>query len=172
MSEVGELIYKDREEIAVVYYRSGYSPEQYKDDQDWEARRILEVSKAIKCPSVNLQLLTFKKIQEVLAREETWTLLFRDNFSSIKHLFIDQMWGLDDLSDPETLNIINEAIENPDLFVLKTQREGGGNNYFGQDIKVILQKGEELKQFSLMRKIKPIEFEGLFLTKNKVFKSN
>ena len=48
LTENGQLIYKQKEEIAVVYYRSGYGPHQYADKNIWEARKILEVSKAIK----------------------------------------------------------------------------------------------------------------------------
>jgi len=31
-------------EIGFVYYRNGYQVEQYQDENDWETRRILEIS--------------------------------------------------------------------------------------------------------------------------------
>ena len=48
-------------EIGFVYYRSGYQEEQYTSENDWHAREILELSQAIKCPSINYHLTTFKK---------------------------------------------------------------------------------------------------------------
>lgn len=171
LTETGELIYKEEEEIAVVYFRTGYSPSQYKDEQDWEARRVLELSQAIKCPNVDLQLLTFKKIQEMLSYETIWEEHMNNQFGGIKHLFIDQMFSLDNLENPQTIAIMEEAIKNPNDFVLKTQREGGGNNYFGADIAEILSKGEELAQYSLMRKIYPKQAEGEFIRRGKVYKA-
>jgi glutathione synthase len=54
-------------EIAFVYYRTGYQEDHYIDltgsDHKWEARELLECSMAIKCPSIDFQLTTFKKYQ-------------------------------------------------------------------------------------------------------------
>ena len=49
------------EEIGFVYYRSGYQVEQYPTANEWEARTTLELSQAIKCPSIDYHLCTFKK---------------------------------------------------------------------------------------------------------------
>ncbi len=46
--------------------------------------------------------------------------------------FFAGLWGLDDLSDPDTAAIVSAALADPDAFVLKPQREGGGNNLYGQ----------------------------------------
>ena len=48
-------------EIGFVYYRSGYQIEQYTSQNDWEARKTLELSQAIKLPSIDYHLTTFKK---------------------------------------------------------------------------------------------------------------
>lgn len=48
-------------EIGFVYYRAGYQVEQYTCEKDWETRVTLEVSQAIKCPSIDYHLTTFKK---------------------------------------------------------------------------------------------------------------
>lgn len=50
-------------EVSVVYFRTGYSPENYKTNDDWITREILEISRAIKCPNIATQLINFKKIQ-------------------------------------------------------------------------------------------------------------
>ena len=51
------------EEIGFVYYRSGYQIEQYPTEKEWNARTTLEISQAIKCPSIDYHLCTFKKFQ-------------------------------------------------------------------------------------------------------------
>lgn len=45
--------------------------------------------------------------------------------------FFAGLWGLDDLQDPDTAAIVSQAIADPDSYVLKPQREGGGNNMYG-----------------------------------------
>ena len=50
-------------EIGFVYYRAGYQVEQYTSEADWETRIALECSQAIKCPSIDYHLTTFKKFQ-------------------------------------------------------------------------------------------------------------
>jgi hypothetical protein len=54
-------------EVAVIYYRSAYTPTDYPSATEWETRLLLERSQAIKCPSMALQLAGAKKIQQVLA---------------------------------------------------------------------------------------------------------
>lgn len=55
------------QEISVVYLRAGYGPGDYTSDTEWEARHMVEVSMAIKCPTVITQLAGCKKVQQVLA---------------------------------------------------------------------------------------------------------
>ena len=55
----GKLYFEDKE-IAVIYFRHGYDPSQYLSEYDWKAREKIELSVAIKSPSIDLQLLTLK----------------------------------------------------------------------------------------------------------------
>jgi len=48
-------------EVAFVYYRTGYQVEHYSHEKAWETRELLECSKALKCPSIDVHLTTFKK---------------------------------------------------------------------------------------------------------------
>jgi glutathione synthase len=48
-----------------------------------------------------------------------------------------------------------EAIANPDKYVLKPQREGGGNNLYGEALKQKLQEGEGLAAYILMQRLFP-----------------
>lgn len=62
-------LYRDGHEVAVVYFRCGYAPDQYSsaDGCEWDARLMIERSKAIKCPSISYHLAGTKKVQQVLA---------------------------------------------------------------------------------------------------------
>jgi hypothetical protein len=41
------------------------------------------------------------------------------------------LWSLDDVDDAATQRVIAAAIAAPEDYVLKPQREGGGNNLYG-----------------------------------------
>lgn len=56
-------------EVAVVYFRAGYSPKDYHGQAEWNARLKLERSTAIKSPSIAYHLAGTKKVQQVLAEE-------------------------------------------------------------------------------------------------------
>lgn len=59
----------------------------------------------------------------------------------------------------------------PNNFVLKPQREGGGNNIYGNNILQTMdtQKAEELKAYILMQKIKPVPRIGFLVKKRELF---
>ncbi|KAM6121468.1 LOW QUALITY PROTEIN: glutathione synthetase-like [Pterocles gutturalis] len=56
----------DSQEVAVVYSREGYVPQNY-DQQTWEAQLLLERSRAVKCPDIATQLAGTKKVQQELS---------------------------------------------------------------------------------------------------------
>jgi glutathione synthase len=53
--------------VSLVYFRAGYTPNDYPSDTEWEARLLIEGSSAAKCPSVAYQLAGAKKVQQDLA---------------------------------------------------------------------------------------------------------
>ncbi|KAM6135227.1 LOW QUALITY PROTEIN: glutathione synthetase-like [Pterocles gutturalis] len=57
---------KRLQEVAVVYSREGYVPQNY-DQQTWEAWLLLERSRAVKCPDIATQLAGTKKVQQELS---------------------------------------------------------------------------------------------------------
>uniref|UniRef100_H3C4D5 Glutathione synthetase n=1 Tax=Tetraodon nigroviridis TaxID=99883 RepID=H3C4D5_TETNG len=40
------------QEVAVVYFRNGYMPQNYQSEEAWEARLLMERSLAVKCPDI------------------------------------------------------------------------------------------------------------------------
>ncbi|XP_021278111.1 glutathione synthetase, chloroplastic [Herrania umbratica] len=145
----------DGQAIAVVYFRAGYAPTDYPSESEWRSRLLMEQSSAIKCPSISYHLAGSKKIQQELAKPNILE-RFLENKEDIVKLqkCFAGLWSLDDL------DIIRKAIDKPELFVMKPQREGGGNNIYGNDVKetlLRLQKegSEEDAAYILMQRIFP-----------------
>uniref|UniRef100_A0A803Q020 Glutathione synthetase n=2 Tax=Cannabis sativa TaxID=3483 RepID=A0A803Q020_CANSA len=158
----GSLIV-DGQAISVIYFRAGYTPTDYPSESEWRARLLMEQSSAVKCPSISYHLVGTKKIQQELAKPNVLE-RFVDNKEDIAKLrkCFAGLWSLDD-SD-----IVNKAIERPELFVMKPQREGGGNNIYGNDVrealKALQKEGtEEDAAYILMQRIFPTVFSTFLL---------
>lgn len=152
-----QALYIEGHEVAVVYFRDGYMPHQYPLDIDWEARLMLELSRAIKCPSIHYQLVGTKKVQQELAKPDVLKRFIKD--SDVEAAIWGIFTGLYSLDESEIENVhVKTAIDNPQKFVLKPQREGGGNNLYGDDVKEVLQackNPNELSAYILMDRIVP-----------------
>lgn len=121
----------------MIYFRAGYEPGHYHSNKEWDARYLMECSKAIKCPSIHYHLAGTKKVQQALAQPEMLERFISDpeEIKSIGKIFT----GLYSLDDNEVGNNTYEmALQEAERFVLKPQREGGGNNVYGLDIPDVL----------------------------------
>ncbi|XP_042475330.1 glutathione synthetase, chloroplastic-like [Macadamia integrifolia] len=143
------------QQVAVIYFRAGYAPSDYPSESEWRARLLMEQSSAIKCPSISYHLAGTKKIQQELAKPNILERFLEneDDIAKLRKCFAG-LWSLDNSE------VVKSAIERPDLFVLKPQREGGGNNVYGDDLRETLQKlekegSEERDAFILMQRIFP-----------------
>jgi hypothetical protein len=52
--------------VSVAYYRAGYTPNDYPSEAEWAARRMIELSNAVKCPNAGYQLAGTKAVQASL----------------------------------------------------------------------------------------------------------
>ncbi|XP_024545766.1 glutathione synthetase, chloroplastic isoform X1 [Selaginella moellendorffii] len=156
----------DGHPVAVIYYRSGYAPTDYPSEREWHARLLLERSSAIKCPSISYHLAGTKKVQQELAKPNVLERFVQDkNAAKIIRECFAGLWGLD---SEECHDIINKAIQQPELFVLKPQREGGGNNIYGSAVKAKLEEllrdgGAGLSAYILMQRIFPPTYTSYLL---------
>jgi len=95
VAERGSLDEKTRKlfvegiEVAMVYFRCGYSPDQYPTEREWDARLMIERSKAIKSPSIHYHLAGTKKVQQELALNGVLERFVKeeDKRSAIKSMF-------------------------------------------------------------------------------------
>lgn len=124
-------------EITTVYFRAGYTPNDYRGPQDWGARLHIEQSRAIKCPSILTHLAGCKKIQQVLATP---------NSPHLSHFLPDPVeasrvaktfapiYPMDQSEAGKEARKLATNLETANHYVLKPQREGGGNNVYRKAI--------------------------------------
>ncbi|XP_036179568.1 glutathione synthetase isoform X2 [Myotis myotis] len=170
VSEKGSLdqdrkLFLDGQEIAVVYFRDGYMPSQY-NQQNWEARLLLERSCSVKCPDIATQLAGTKKVQQELSRVGVLEVLLPGQPEAVARLraTFAGLYSLD--LGEEGDQAIAEALAAPNRFVLKPQREGGGNNLYGEEMVQTLERlkdSEERASYILMEKIEPEPFGNCLL---------
>ena len=150
VDENRRLIIDGKFEVALVYYRVLYDPSQYpKGEESWKLRLKIETSKvischclqgtyvsfltlcfsqAIKCPSINYHLSGVKKLQQILVDRNTLEKFLPTKEAELLSTTFAGLWSFD--SD----QVIDMALKNPEKFVMKPQREGGGHNIYGDDI--------------------------------------
>ena len=89
LEETTRKLFVDGVEVAMVYFRCGYSPDQYPTEREWDARLMIERSKAIKSPSIHYHLAGTKKVQQELALNGVLERFVKeeDKRSAIKSMF-------------------------------------------------------------------------------------
>jgi glutathione synthetase len=122
--------------IGIVYFRAGYAPGDLPDEQSRSARRMLEASSAVLVPEASMQLAGTKKIQQVLADSSILSEFVPDSVADQIKAYFTMMFGLEE--EVEGIKAREYLAENAEQYVLKPQREGGGNNVYGAEIRDFL----------------------------------
>ncbi|KAL3099444.1 hypothetical protein niasHS_002899 [Heterodera schachtii] len=129
---------------------------------EMETRKTIELSTAIKAPSLAIAISSSKKIQQLLAKPGVLERFFplpsdAPTIDAIRETFTG-MWAL-------SQEKIDDAIQNPGKYVLKPNRECGGNNYFDDEIPKKLQQFslEQRAAHILMQRLHPLQVKNYFL---------
>jgi len=166
----GDLYHKKRR-VSLVYYRSGYDELHYPDENCWKAREMLDLSNAIKTPNINTHLCTTKVFQYYLTKQENVMKYLKDEVI-VKDLmrFNAEMYYLGDIKDEdERETVITQLKINPDNWVVKPMKEGGGHNFNSEKILEIADT-DEINDVLIMRKIQhPKNIPSTFLKGEKLF---
>jgi glutathione synthetase len=162
-------LYMNQDEIAIVYFRAAYTPRDFVSNNEWSARLMIESSFAIKCPTIALQIAGMKIVQQAIADTDVLS-RFLDSQSQVD-LVQKTFTGLYPLD--ESLNGIEayqNALKNPENYVMKPQREGGGNNLYGKDLvdKLTILTPLERQAYILMDKLTPHPSSNIIVTNNKM----
>lgn len=157
-------ILSDGVEVSAIYFRAGYEPGHYFGDKEWEARLRIEQSMAIKCPSIQYHLAGTKKVQQALASPGALKRYIDDDqtVAAVMEIFT-RLFSLDLNAEGDAA--VELALAEPEKYVLKPQREGGGNNVYGEKIPSALRamKNNERSAWILMERIFPPISKGYLI---------
>lgn len=149
-------------EISIVYFRTAYSPIDFEYENSWDIRLLIEQSRAIKCPSAAFQLAGVKKFQSVLNDETILKKYINVEYSHLMNNIWKTFMPFYPVNDAN-LKLLDQK---PLGFVLKPNREGGGNNYFGYDVRpkyLKIMESDEAKAYTLMEYIDQPTVNGYIL---------
>ncbi|MBT6728857.1 MAG: hypothetical protein HOA75_19250, partial [Deltaproteobacteria bacterium] len=149
--------------IGVVYFRAGYAPSDLPDEESRSARKMLEASSAVLVPEASMQLAGTKKIQQLLAGSGILSEFVPKSVADQLKAYFAMMFGLDEEVEGRTAReFLSEKAEQ---YVLKPQREGGGNNVYGAEIRdflTSLSKSED-RAWVAMKRIEAEPAESLLV---------
>uniref|UniRef100_A0A183BRL7 Glutathione synthase n=1 Tax=Globodera pallida TaxID=36090 RepID=A0A183BRL7_GLOPA len=104
-------------------------------------------------------LATQKKVQQLLAKPGMIERFLPEDPSMVTMLrsTFAGLWSLND-TDERCQNAIKDAIEHPENYVIKPNMEGGGHNFFGQQVreKLLTFTADEREAHILMQKLNPM----------------
>eukprot|EP00055_Hartaetosiga_balthica_P016557 m.105494 g.105494 ORF g.105494 m.105494 type:complete len:547 (+) comp9132_c3_seq3:165-1805(+) len=151
-------------EAAIVYFRAGYTPADFPTKVFWDSRRYIEQTRAIKCPNIAVHLTGSKKIQQELAQPGVLERFLdaseidelRSTFTGLYSLDIEEYNNNED----EFNGLLDSFASEPQKYVLKPQREGGGSNFYDEDLvdklkSMRVNHKEELKAYIVQDRITP-----------------
>eukprot|EP01056_Protomagalhaensia_sp_Gyna25_P001219 Protomagalhaensia_sp_Gyna_25__1218@NODE_1604_length_1696_cov_7_561859_g1310_i0_p1_GENE_NODE_1604_length_1696_cov_7_561859_g1310_i0NODE_1604_length_1696_cov_7_561859_g1310_i0_p1_ORF_typecomplete_len500_score61_65GSH_synth_ATP/PF03917_17/3_5e99GSH_synthase/PF03199_15/1_5e12_NODE_1604_length_1696_cov_7_561859_g1310_i01951511 len=144
-------------EVCCVYWRTAYTPVQYPTAEYWRVRELLEGSEAVVIPSAISQLAGLKKVQQLWCQEDHLARLVPSEWKRhlLQSCFVAQVDPSAYAVDPKTQAMVDEALQHPERFVLKPQREGGANNYYNEEIppRLVKEMHRPISSYILMHKI-------------------
>jgi glutathione synthase len=157
---------EEEREVSVVYYRAGYSPDDYPTEHEWVARELMEKSAAMKCPNVGYHLAGTKKIQQVLCEPGVLESLGveQPQLGLLRGCFAKQ-YSLGSAATAGAEEAVQKALADGSKWVLKPQREGGGNNFYGAELVSFLRDNagkDVLSGYVLMQRIFPTPGSTVF----------
>jgi glutathione synthase len=159
----------DNKIISLFYFRSCYTEKDFVDEESWKGREMIELSTAIKVPNINSFLTTFKVFQYYLTKPDILKKFCPEELISNDIIrFFMKIYYVRDMTPEAQKELFAKITENLNDFVVKPQKEGGANNYYGEQIKSLIPEGEnepndELKNSIIMEKINPPEYETMVL---------
>ena len=69
-NEKNKTCYYNSNKISAFYFRTGYSPQHFPTEKHWDLKYKMEISNAIKLPSVDMLIVNSKRMQAELAKKE------------------------------------------------------------------------------------------------------
>lgn len=177
IGEQGELrqghLWLNGEIAAITYFRAGYRPDELESKVARQGRQLIAQASTISVPDLPTHLAGTKKIQQVLTNPQLLKLFLDEEEMAIARSAFAQIYPLDAAIEFEgkTMLAKEAAILQPEKFVLKPQREGGGFNLYGEELRQCLtnlQAGEG-NAYILMERLYPPVSQGWGLREGKLW---
>jgi glutathione synthetase len=185
VNEVNEFIYKDQYLVTVAYYRAGYTPNDYPEELQWDTRSRIEHSNCIKLPSIGYHLVGAKAIQASLCKPNVLERYLTVEEADLLRKCFAEQYALAEYYTPSQSNpalhaqigaTIAKAKQSGDAWVLKPQREGGGNNFYNHELSALLKEHDGkgatedniLPGYVLMQRIFPADQLTAFYRKGEL----
>ena len=160
--------------ISMFYFRSAYTESDYPDEESWQGRELIELSTAIKVPDINTFLTTFKIFQYELSKPQIM-MHYCQNDLIINDIlrFFGGIYSIRDMDAEKQKELFSKIKSDPKKYILKPNREGGGNNIFGDKLlELIPEEGSEpndlLKNSVIVEKIDAAVHESLVLRNEEI----
>lgn len=161
------------QEVAIVYFRAGYAPTDYPDGYEgveWKARSKVERSRATKSPSLGYHLAGTKKVQQELARTGVLERFFPNGnakdaatIAGLKEAFAG-LYSLGEDATEQDKKAVKEVLEGAQgRYVLKPQREGGGYNFYGEELAAKLKESVTQTDDSAQVELAPVLGEFILM---------
>lgn len=161
--------------VAIAYLRAGYAPADYPSRDAWRGRELIEHADAIALPGVAVQLAGSKKVQQRLSRPEALARFCDPADPAEAGRLHATFAGLYDPEEPVTgpegeLPAWRAALQAPSRYVLKPQREGGGNNLFDEAMVAFLADSTPARRrpYILMERIAPAPRRALMVARGEI----
>ena len=157
-------------EISVVYHRAGYDHEEY-DEAGCEARYQLEISRAIKCPSILCHLATLKVVQHKLCEPDSLKRFLGPEEAALVAETFAPIYPLDESKSGEEGRWLATDATIALNYVMKPSLEGGGHNIFREDIPTFLASipRASWKEYVLMELIKSPDVRNVLLSRRGIY---
>ena len=160
--------------ISLFYFRASYTENDFPNEESWQGRELIELSTAIKVPDINTFLTTFKIFQYELSKPQILMhychseLIINDILR-----FFGGIYNIRDMSPDNIKELFSKIKAEPEKYILKPMKEGGGNNITGEKLKnIIPEEGNEIsdiiKNSVIVEKIDSYEHEGLVIRNEKI----
>ncbi|TVY32176.1 Glutathione synthetase large chain [Lachnellula subtilissima] len=163
-------------EVSVVYFRAGFEAEEYSGPGCGDAREArvrVELSRAVKCPSILSHLTTFKKVQQALAVSGVLQRFLPSSGEAIgiANTFA-QLYPMDTSAAGLEARKLAMDEETSEGYVLKPSLEGGGHNVYGSSIPTFLActPEENWSRYILMSKIASPNVQNLLMSPQGLYK--
>ena len=160
--------------ISMFYFRAAYAENDYPDEESWQGRELIELSTAIKVPDINTFLTTFKIFQYELSKPQIM-MHYCQNELIINDIlrFFGGIYYLRDMDAEKQKEFLSQVKADPNKYIAKPMREGGGNNITGDKLKELIpEDGNEpsdfLKNSVIVEKIDAAVHESLVLRNEKI----